>query len=116
MLHFYYNKQRKRITKLKGVPNQEVMQPLDSTAATFPRKRKRSAKKKPLKHAKVDSVLPPISSNADKDGDFQTSPVEQDIMDGTEELDLQKQDDGRASSRLKPTPQRKFLWTENADR
>lgn len=92
------------------------MQPLDSTTASSPRKRKRSAKKKPLEHAKVDSVLPPLSSTADKHGDFQTSPTEQEIMDDTEELNLQKQDDGCASLRLKPTPQRKFLWTENADR
>lgn len=92
------------------------MQPLDSITVSSPRKRKRSTKKKLSEHAKVDSVLPPLSSNADGHNDFQTSPIEQEDMDGTEELDLQEQDNGHASSRLKPTPQRKFPWTENADR
>lgn len=116
MLHFYYDKRRKRINKLQGVSNQEVIQPLDRTNASCPRKRKRSTKKKPLVHAKVDSVLPPLSSNADEHNDFQTSSIKQDNMDGTDKLDLQEQDDGRASSRLKTEPQRKFPWTENADR
>lgn len=116
MLQYYYYKRRKRIIKLQGVSNQEVMQPLDRTNASSSRKRKRSTKKKPLKHAKVNSALPLLSSDTDEHNDFCTCSIEQENCMLKNQVDQSTDLEEQESSTLKPTPRRKFSWTENADR
>ncbi|WOG99122.1 hypothetical protein DCAR_0518470 [Daucus carota subsp. sativus] len=90
VLRVYYDNRQKRNTRLKEALNQEEIQPLQSKHASSSRKRKRSSNEN---------------------------------MKSTEEFGVQEKDFGDQSfisecalSRLRRTHQRKFSWTEIADR
>ncbi|KAK3030920.1 hypothetical protein RJ639_036658, partial [Escallonia herrerae] len=136
VLRVYYDKGQKRLTRLQGVlcAKGEQFQPLKGTLASSSRKRKRSSEGRLLKDVN-DLAVSSGDQRHDKSfeiGDqttkeqslFLTSSGEHhvDHMDGTEELGSKEEEDGHpfirkcALSRLNSTRQRKFSWTEKADR
>lgn len=129
VLRVYYDKRKKRLTRLQGVLNPE-----EEIKPSPPRKRKRHSKRT-SKHVKVDSVvgdpnLPNIFSD-DQHLEEQTSrerehhllkdQVEENA-EGMEEFGLDEADDEdhafvpKCAFSTQPTRQRKFYWTEDADR
>ncbi|KAK2965595.1 hypothetical protein RJ640_008436, partial [Escallonia rubra] len=136
VLRVYYDKRQKRLTRLQGVLSAkgEQFQPLKGTRASSSRKRKRSSEGRSLKDVNNleessgdlrDDKSFEIGDQTTKEQSlFLTSSGEHHIdqMDATEELGSKEEEDGHpfirkcALSRLNSTRQRKFSWTEKADR
>ncbi|CAK9179892.1 unnamed protein product [Ilex paraguariensis] len=145
VLRVYYDKRQKRLTRLQGVFNAKGkgFDRQERTHALSSLKRKRSSEGKSLKHVNSDTVDGQSgerrhSKFSDTDGqvaeeqNFFTSSVgnednlKRHQVDDHKELEepgSDEEDEGDHSfirkcalSRLKPMHQRKFSWTEKADR
>ncbi|XP_057977726.1 uncharacterized protein LOC131164495 isoform X2 [Malania oleifera] len=109
VLCFYHDKRQQRLNRFRGglhAKNGEF-QLLKNEHPSSSRKRKRSSGRQPLKHIEVDSEAGQL----------------EDHVEDTEEPASHEGDEVHFSfisqcafSRMKPMRQKKFLWTEEADR